>query len=148
MEVTEGAARKRREANGMIPRPARLSRILIIEDEQETRDAIEALLKRDGYRTSAARNEEDAIEKIGEHPPNLILVSLSGSPEHVVETSRRIREKGGLSDGTPIVIFSIATVREGAEEEIGYNTYVTVPDNFNQLRALLTRLLGTESRAQ
>jgi CheY-like chemotaxis protein len=130
----------------MIPRPARPTRILIVEDEQETRDAIEVLLKRDGYRTTAVRNEEDAVEKIGKYPPDLILVSLHGSPEHVVNTAWSIREKGGLSEGTPIVIFSIATVPEGAEEDIGSNTYVTLPDNFNQLRALLTRLLGTETR--
>jgi response regulator RpfG family c-di-GMP phosphodiesterase len=45
----------------MIPKTARETRILVVEDVQETRDAIEALLSRDGYRVEPARDETDAI---------------------------------------------------------------------------------------
>jgi hypothetical protein len=47
---------------------------------------------------------------------------------------------------TPIVIFSIST--EGAEEEIGANVCVVRPDNFNQLRMLLMRVLYEGSSEQ
>lgn len=49
---------------------------------------------------------------------------------------------------TPIVIFSISTVSEGAEEEIGANVCVVRPDNFNQLRMLLMRVLYEGSSEQ
>jgi two-component system alkaline phosphatase synthesis response regulator PhoP len=132
----------------MYPKTARMTRILVVEDVQETRDAIEALLKRDGYWVDPARDEDDAVDRIHSNSPDLILISLGGTAENVLSTARRIRGRGGLTESTPIVIFSIATVPEGAEEEIGGNIFVTAPDNFNQLRTLLTRVLGGESRKQ
>lgn len=125
-----------------------MTRILVVEDVQETRDAIEALLKRDGYWVDPARDEDDAVGRIHSNTPDLILISLGGTAENVLSTAQRIRERGGLAESTPIVIFSIATIPEGAEEEVGGNIYVTAPDNFNQLRTLLTRVLGGESRKQ
>ena len=42
----------------------------------------------------------------------------------------------------PVVVFCIAEIDEGDEVAIGQNVYITRPDNFNQLRALLARLLN------
>ena len=122
------------------------SRILIVEDVQETRDSIEDLLKHDGYRVDAARDEIEAMERAERNHPDLILVSLAGAPEGVIAAAQRIRLRGRLSQHTPIVIFSLGIVPQGAEEELSGNIYVTVPDNFNQLRALLTRILRGASR--
>ena len=132
----------------MIPKSARMTRILVVEDVQETRDAIEVLLRRDGYRVDPVRDEDDAVERVRSNRPDLILISLGGTPEQVLSTARKIRERGGLTEGTPIVIFSISTIPEGAEVEIGGNIYVTVPNNFNQLRTLLTRVLHGDPRKQ
>jgi hypothetical protein len=41
----------------------------------------------------------------------------------------------------PVVIFCIASVNEGEEIDLGRNIYATRPDNFNQLRSFLRRLL-------
>lgn len=122
------------------------SRILIVEDVQETRDSIKELLKSDGYQVDAVPDEDEAQDKIERNPPDLILVSLDGLPEDVFASARRIRQRGGLTELTPIVIFSLDTVPEGGEEELKGNVHVTMPDNFNQLRALLTRVLRAASR--
>ena len=91
-------------------------------------------------------DEDEAQDKIERNPPDLILVSLDGSPEDVFASARRIRQRGGLTELTPIVIFSLDTVPEGGEEELKGNVHVTMPDNFNQLRALLTRVLRARLR--
>ena len=116
--------------------------ILVVEDVEETRDGIERLLKTDGYRVTLARDEKDAIESAQQQPPNLILVSVAGLPQEVVIAARHIRELAGLEDNVPVVVFCIAEIDEGAEVAIGRNVYITRPDNFNQLRTLLTRLLN------
>jgi DNA-binding response OmpR family regulator len=132
----------------MIRKSARTSRILIVEDVQETRDALEVLLNRNGYRVDPARDEQDAVERIRSSSPDLILVSLGGTPRELLHTSLRIRAHSGLTPMTPIVIFSLTTLPEGAEEHVGGNVYITAPDNFDQLRTLLTRVLGGDSRKQ
>jgi len=116
--------------------------ILVVEDVNETRDGIEKLLKADGYRVTLARDERDAIESVQREPPNLILVSVAGLPHEVVIAARQIREFGGLEANVPVVVFCIAEIDEGAEVAIGKNVHITRPDNFNQLRTLLARLLN------
>jgi CheY-like chemotaxis protein len=115
--------------------------ILVVEDIQETLDGIEKLLKVDGYRVALARDEQDAIESARREPPSLILVSLGGLPREVIVSARRIRESAEVGEDVPVVIFCIEEIPEGDEVAIGENVHVTRPDNFNQLRSLLTRLL-------
>ena len=116
--------------------------ILVVEDVNETRDGIEKLLKADGYRVTLARDKKDAIESAKREPPHLILVSMAGSPHEVVTAARHIREFAALGENVPVVVFCIAEIDEGDEVAIGKNVHLTRPDNFNQLRALLARLLN------
>jgi CheY-like chemotaxis protein len=132
----------RRDASSKVTIPISVPsrNILVLENVEEIRDAIEALLRRDGYRVSSARSEDEAVAKSHADPPDVILVSLDGTTEHVLNTARSIRDSAGLTL-TPIVIFSITHFREGLEERIGDNIFVTAPDNFDQLRTLLSRVL-------
>ena len=114
--------------------------ILVVEDVHETRDGIEKLLNADGYRVALARDEEDAAESAQRQRPDLILVSLAGLQSEVVVTARRIRSRAGIGN-IPVVVFCNGDINEGDEIAIGENMHVTRPDNFNQLRRLLTRLL-------
>jgi two-component system, OmpR family, response regulator MprA len=115
--------------------------ILVVEDVAETRDGIEKLLKADGYRVAVARDERDAIESARRKRPDLILVSLAGLPSVVVAAARRIRAHADLGNLVPVVIFCVESIDEGDDIAIGENVHVSRPDNFNQLRRLLTRLL-------
>lgn len=117
--------------------------ILVVEDVEETRDGIEELLKADGYRVEPARTVEDAILRAKLQPPDLLLVSLAGPTARVIHSAKQIRQEAGLvAEEVPIVIFCIEEVAEGEEMAIEGNVYLTRPDNFNQLRALLRRLLN------
>jgi two-component system response regulator MprA len=115
--------------------------ILVLEDVNETRDGIEKLLKTDGYRVALARDETDAIESARQQRPDLILVSVAGLPHEVIATARRVRERSAVGEDVPVVLFCMEDIAEGEELAIGRNVYVTRPDNFNQLRSLLSRLL-------
>jgi CheY-like chemotaxis protein len=115
--------------------------ILVVEDITETRDGIEKLLKADGYHVTLARDEGDAIESAQRMTPDLILVSLAGSPREVLAAACRIRDLSQVGESVPVVVFCVQEIAEGGEIPIGHNVHVTHPDNFNQLRGLLTRLL-------
>ena len=115
--------------------------ILVVEDVEETRDGIEKLLKADGYLVDPARDEEDAVVRAKRQHPDLILTSPGSPGIDVIAAARRIRRRAKLGVGIPVVIFGGETVAEGGEVEIGKDVYVTRPDNFDQLRRLLSRLL-------
>jgi DNA-binding response OmpR family regulator len=114
--------------------------ILVVEDVHETRDGIEKLLKLDGYRVVAARDELDGIERAQRQRPDLILVSLAGTPSEVIISGRRIRESAA-GEEVPIVGFDFDEIAAGAEVAIGKNVHITHPDNFNHLRDFIARLL-------
>jgi DNA-binding response OmpR family regulator len=120
--------------------------ILIAADDADTRDGIEALLTADGYRVDAARSEDDAIDHARRERPDLILVTLGGRPAEVVGSAVRIRLRAALSREVPVVVFCVPTIDEGAEVAVGHRIYVTRPDNFDQLRAFLGRVLRESRR--
>jgi DNA-binding response OmpR family regulator len=116
--------------------------ILLVHDIEETRDGIEKLLKVDGYRVDSARYEDEAIATARRRGPKLIMVNLGGLAAEVIAAAHRIRDGAKLSRKVPVVIFCSEAVDEGDEIDLGSNVYVTRPDNFNQLRSFLRRLLG------
>lgn len=116
--------------------------ILIVEDVEETRDGIVQLLGVNGYCVEAARDERDAAETAGRKSPDLLLISLGEPLSDIIATAGRIRERAALSEHVPVVIFCSGEVAEGAEVTVGPNIYATWPDNFNQLRRLIARLLS------
>jgi CheY-like chemotaxis protein len=115
--------------------------ILVLEDVYETRDGIEKLLTADGYRVASARDELDTIESAQHTQPDLILVSLTGLTGEVLAMVHRLRERMALRDQIPVVVFYVEDIAEGQEVAIAGNIYLTRPDNFNQLRNLVARLL-------
>ena len=121
--------------------------ILVVEDIDETRHGIEKLLSVDGYRVALARDEQDGIESARRQRPDLILVSLAGVPREVILSARRIRESAAIGEDVPVVVFCVDEIAQGDEIAIGENVHVTRPDNFNQLRSLLARLLHTMPKA-
>lgn len=121
--------------------------ILVVEDVHETRDGIEKLLMADGYRVALARDAVDAIESAQLKRPDLILVSLAGLPRDVIASARSIRDRGAAGAEVPVVVFCIEEIAEGDEVALGQNLYLTRPDNFNQLRNLLSRLLNEIPKA-
>jgi CheY-like chemotaxis protein len=115
--------------------------ILVVEDVYETRAGIETLLKTNGYRVAFGTAEGEAINSRRPERPDLILVSGAGLPNNVLVNAVRMRIEAAVGDKVPVVVFCAQDIPEGEEVAIGENVYLTNPDNFNQLRNLVARLL-------
>jgi CheY-like chemotaxis protein len=115
--------------------------ILVVNDVEETRDGLEELLIADGYDVDQAKNEYDAVHRGRANPPDLILLSLSGGRNEWIAAATSIRKKANLKENTPIVLFCVEDLSEGAEVELEGSIYLIRPDDFNQLRNCLERLL-------
>ena len=75
--------------------------------------------------------------------PDLILVSLGGSPDDAIAEASSIRERAGLGQDIPVAVyFRCKRLLRALRKKIEANIYLTRPDNFDQLRALLRRLLS------
>ncbi len=72
---------------------------------------------------------------------NLMLISLDGKISDIVAGIDRIREHPALRENVPTIIFCAEESKEADESNIGRNIYFTCPDNFNNLRNFISRLL-------
>ena len=115
--------------------------VLVVEDVEETRDGIKALLDADGYCVKVARDETSAVLSAQSETPDLILLSLGGKKNDLVATAARMRLEVGSADEIPIVVFCADGVLEGAEIELEPALFLISPENWQQLKSLLARLL-------
>ena len=118
--------------------------ILVVENVYETRAGIDTLLKANGYRVTLASDEREAIDVTRLEHPDLILLSGSALPDNVCVKVEHVRKGAGVGDAVPVVVFCAQDIPEGEEVDIGGNVYLTNPDNFNQLRSLVARLLKAD----
>jgi len=115
--------------------------ILVVEDIYETRAGIDTLLKANGYRVALAGVEGEEINSTRLERPDLILASGAGLPNNLLVKVSRMRKDAAVGEEVPVVVFCAQDIPEGEEVAIGGNVYLTNPDNFNQLRSLVARLL-------
>ena len=120
--------------------------ILVIDVVEETRHGIKRLLTTSGYLVTTAGGEEEAFSSARFQRPDLVLICLGLDAVHILPVAMRIREGTGLDEGVPVVGFCVASLDEGAEVAAGRNVYMTRPDNFDQLRTLIGRLLRKSPR--
>ena len=115
--------------------------ILVVEDDYETRAGIDTLLKANGYRIAFAPLEGEATNGTRPERPDLILVSGEEFANNVLVKVDRMRKEAAVGDEVPVVVFCAQDIPEGEEVAIGGNVYLINPDNFNQLRSLVARVL-------
>ena len=119
---------------------ARLKRILVVDDEEDVQVLVCRILRDVGYEVEAASDGGEAIEKIGQRRPDLLVLDLMmpgidgwGVLEHL----------RGLVDPPPVVVVTARAdygsfargVREGAA------AYVFKPFRFHELVATCQKVL-------
>ena len=70
--------------------------ILVVDDTEDARYALEKLLKHNGYETIGASGGEEGIALARSHQPSLILLDIMMPLVDGYETARRIKSDSGL----------------------------------------------------
>jgi two-component system cell cycle response regulator DivK len=120
--------------------------VMVVEDFEDNRFMMRRLLEMSGYRVLEAINGEEAVELAHRERPQLILMDLSLPQLDGLAATRRIRQHADLRD-VPIVAVSAHDTADFHADALaaGCNDYVTKPIDFDQLEALLSRLLPKNS---
>jgi DNA-binding response OmpR family regulator len=121
--------------------------IFLVEEDDETRPVLKANLQTDGYRVLLALDEEDAFDRVGHEgaEADLVLINLVGkAPEAALAAGRRIRAHAKYDGHTPLVVMAekYGEELEGTDVNVGGNDWITYPEDHDQLRNLLARLLA------
>lgn len=118
-------------------------KVLIVDDEPNIVAALDYLLHRSGYEVSIASNGEEALRRVREFGPDLVLLDVMMPQRSGYDVCQRIRERPEWN-GIRIVILSAkgrdAEVSKGLA--LGADLYVTKPFSNAELVAQIGQLLG------
>src|SRR3990170_3053370 len=110
-----------------------MTRVLVVEDEQNIADFIRRGLVYKGYDVDVARSGEDALETARERLPDLVILDIMLPGIDGVEVCRRLR----AADDLPIIML---TARDAVSDKVqglesGADDYMTKPFEFDELLA-------------
>lgn len=119
--------------------------VLVVDDEPQLRRAMRATLADLGYSVLEAKSGEEALEKLREDAPDLILLDMNMPGIGGLETCRAIRETSEV----PIIVLSVRNTERDKVQALdaGADDYVTKPYGIQELlariRVAMRRLPGT-----
>ena len=118
-------------------------RILVVDDEPDLVHAVRLYLEMEGYLVFAASNGYEAMEKVREKLPDLVVLDVMMPEMDGFETLERIRDVHNV----PVIMLTVRG--EEADKvrglQLGADDYVTKP--FSQ-RELLSRIQAVLRRAE
>jgi DNA-binding response OmpR family regulator len=122
--------------------------IFLVEEDDDTRPVLKRNLEREGYRVLLALDEADAQARVsgGRLTADLILVNLVGvQPDEALQAGRRIRQDAELDVPLVVMAEKYGADLEGTDVKAGDDDWITYPEDHDQLRNLLARLLDKPS---
>lgn len=119
-------------------------RILLVEDDRFLRRACEASLRQRGFSVAVAVDGEEALDKVRQAVPDLILLDLLMPRMTGLEVLRALRAQEPTR-GIPVLILSNSSREQDAEEirTLGVSDYLVKTNlSLQELGDRVTRLLG------
>lgn len=117
-------------------------KILIVDDNQDSRELVVKLLKNRGYQLIEAIDGEDALEKAMAEKPDLILMDISIPKIDGYEVTRRLKSQKEFKN--IIIVALTAHAMKGDREkafEAGCEGYISKPINTRELPDLIKSYL-------
>jgi DNA-binding response OmpR family regulator len=126
-------------------REAQRPLLLIVDDELGARQLLVDLLTDEGYAVVTASSGVEALARVAESPPDLILLDVQMPSPNGLEVCRRLRER---QINVPIIFVTARAeeVDEVAGIMAGADYYVTKP--FKRTHVKLTVMAALRSRAR
>jgi chemosensory pili system protein ChpA (sensor histidine kinase/response regulator) len=112
--------------------------ILVVDDSITVRRVTQRLLKREGYRVALASDGLDALEKLQEEKPTVVLSDIEMPRMDGFDLARNIRADAQLRDLPIIMITSrIAGKHREHAKELGVDHYLGKPYSEDELLGLV-----------
>jgi chemosensory pili system protein ChpA (sensor histidine kinase/response regulator) len=119
--------------------------VLVVDDSLTVRRVTQRLLVREGYRVAVAKDGLDALERLAEEKPQMVLSDIEMPRMDGFDLVRNIRGDARLRDLPVIMITSrIAQKHRDYAAELGVDHYLGKPYSEEDLLALIGRYTAHE----
>lgn len=117
--------------------------VLLVEDDPANRGLASRILSNCGYPHEVAVDGEDALEKVAERRPDLILMDLSMPGMDGWEATRRLRAEPG-NESVRVIALTAHAMRGDREKALasGCDDVLTKPYRPSELIAAIKRMVG------
>jgi CheY-like chemotaxis protein len=117
--------------------------ILVVDDDADIVWTSCLLLKQAGYDVRGAANALEALERIEERRPDLIILDILMPGMSGIELSEKLRAREDTRH-IPIILQSASPVHDRYDPSL-YDVALCKPVDFDQLSGAIARLTGTAS---
>lgn len=113
--------------------------ILVVDDEQRIIDLAKMYIEQEGYTVDSATNGVEALQKIRDNPPVLVVLDLMLPGMDGLDVCRRVRAESDL----PIIMLTARSedIDKIVGLELGADDYLTKPFNPRELVARIKAIL-------
>lgn len=120
-----------------------MTKIMVVDDEQDLREMIELMMKKEGFETEMAVDGTDFLNKIDVFQPDLVTLDVMMPGLTTKEILEKLKEK----NSKPKIIL-LSVVRFSDEEkkklfEMGVIDYITKPFEFEDLMESVRKWIVT-----
>ena len=116
-----------------------------VEDEPNIALLIERTLKVLPVKIISSGNGVDALEKMSQHPPDLVILDLMLPRMSGWEMLQKLRNSNTLSD-VAVIILTVRDTSKDRErgEQLGVSHYMTKPFGPKELQHVVSDILGIQ----
>ena len=118
--------------------PSEVPLVLVVDDSITVRRVTQRLLQREGYRVALAADGLQALERLQEERPTVVLSDIEMPRMDGFDLARNIRADGALRD-LPIIMITSRIAEKHREHamELGVNHYLGKPYSDEELLSLI-----------
>jgi chemosensory pili system protein ChpA (sensor histidine kinase/response regulator) len=128
--------------------PSQAPLVLVVDDSLTVRRVTQRLLSREGYRVVTAKDGLDALEKLAEETPLVVLSDIEMPRMDGFDLARNLRADARWS-GLPIIMITSRIAQKHREhaQQLGVNHYLGKPYSEDDLLGLVARYAGQTATA-
>jgi CheY-like chemotaxis protein len=117
-----------------------LKTILVVDDEWAIAEVLEALLSDEGYRVVVAHNGRQGLDRLGEGPPNLIMLDFMMPVMDGPATLQALKDNPATST-IPVILMSSLPEETVVERASGYSAFLRKPFRITTVLNIIEKTL-------
>ena len=117
--------------------------VLVVDDEFEIRQLLSTMLTMMGYQSFMAQDGLDALEKIPQYQPDILILDVMMPRMDGLTLCRQLRDTAETA-ALPIIMLSGKAHQEAIQEGLkaGANRYLVKPTGLDELTRKINEVLG------